>query len=469
MFLSLYITFTAFFENIVFNLKYDETKVSLQINSDHVLQFKNSKTNHEQKFTTININLSNVNINFSNMSTIKSLDEQINIFNMGTLTDYDMLKELNKLIKDSVSVFHENNLTYWIGSGTLLGAIRDKGSVPWDDDADLGLMDYDMDKFIGLQEQFQEKNIEFVQIHGFYKLYRKNGTVIKMKYKFKYPFVDVFIYKLEGEFIYTKNLKKNKLFKSGLFKFDFFKYHELFPVRLYQYEDFECYGPNNPFRYLNKRYKNWKNIGKVNRHIRKKVAYTMQNFPIHYYNPNISKPYLWLVKHSTSSENEIVIKNYLNSSFEVTRLDKYNLLRLMPEIESINVSKRLEYQLISIMFLYKYGGIFVDSSSVDLQKKLNFLFYAISKLAKYEFIGIGCDSNNDCTKPSSYIMVSRPRRILMENVLRRLIIASNQDSGSNKSNQLNLVELILWEEIFYLKKKYNYDYFHYYLTKYKAT
>ena len=135
----------------------------------------------------------------------------------------------------------------------------------------------------------------------------------------------------------------------------------------------------------------------------------------------------------------------------------------MPELESINVSQRLKFQLISVMFLYKYGGCFVDSSSVYLQKKLNFLFYAINKLRKYEFIGIGCDTSNDCTKPTSTIMVSRPKRILMENVLRRLIIASNQDSNSSKS--INLVEPILWQEILYLKRTYNYDYLHYYRAK----
>lgn len=46
--------------------------------------------------------------------------------------------ELN-MVKDIVKIFDKNNIFYVICSGTLLGAIRHKGFIPWDDDVDIML------------------------------------------------------------------------------------------------------------------------------------------------------------------------------------------------------------------------------------------------------------------------------------------------------------------------------------------
>ena len=43
-------------------------------------------------------------------------------------------------------VCKEHNLRYYIMAGTMLGAIRHKGFIPWDDDLDIGMprADYDL-------------------------------------------------------------------------------------------------------------------------------------------------------------------------------------------------------------------------------------------------------------------------------------------------------------------------------------
>lgn len=61
----------------------------------------------------------------------------------------DLMAELDRVCK-------ENNLTYIAGAGTLLGAVRHKGFIPWDDDMDFYMLRKDYDRLIRIKGAFKK-------------------------------------------------------------------------------------------------------------------------------------------------------------------------------------------------------------------------------------------------------------------------------------------------------------------------
>mgnify|MGYP000941169241 CR=1 FL=1 len=65
------------------------------------------------------------------------------------MSSTDLLHQVDlEIVKEVVKICDNHGLTYYMLGGTMLGAIRHKGFIPWDDDIDLGIPRQDYEKFL---------------------------------------------------------------------------------------------------------------------------------------------------------------------------------------------------------------------------------------------------------------------------------------------------------------------------------
>ena len=85
-----------------------------------------------------------------------------------------------EILDEFVRICKKNNLDYWLVGGTLLGAVRHKGFIPWDDDIDIGMPRQDYEKFIEIAPKELDKNY-FIHYFNNDRDYYLNFLKVKKK------------------------------------------------------------------------------------------------------------------------------------------------------------------------------------------------------------------------------------------------------------------------------------------------
>ncbi|MCI8550025.1 MAG: LicD family protein [Lachnospiraceae bacterium] len=133
------------------------------------------------------------------------------------LIQLEMLAEVDRICKKC-------GIKYNIIAGTLLGAVRHKGYIPWDDDADVALLREDYEKFRKVCRAELDKSRFYYQDYrntkgyrwGYGKIRRKN-TLFLREYQEDMPyeqgiFIDVFPLDSVPDHYFLRSLKNFECF-----------------------------------------------------------------------------------------------------------------------------------------------------------------------------------------------------------------------------------------------------------------
>ena len=117
---------------------------------------------------------------------MKLKKEDIVVLDDDRLREYQM--QLLNIAKDVIEVFDANGIEYSLSGGSILGAIRHQGFIPWDDDIDINITRSGYNKllkifkgelgkkyYIQTPEKYPELGLMVTQI-------RKKGTIARRKY-----------------------------------------------------------------------------------------------------------------------------------------------------------------------------------------------------------------------------------------------------------------------------------------------
>lgn len=220
------------------------------------------------------------------------------------------------MAKAAADILDRHNIKYFITFGTLLGAVRHSGFIPWDDDIDLFLFDDEYEEAISYLEQempddtvVHNQNTDPIYWAAWSKIRDVNSRTYTSKYPddnaYKYTGVNVDLYRLKrvargGIELYRKKENIEFLIRkhaSGILKEEDFhtkmsqlkaqyeaeiertrnldmqdevfsfvilireiEIHDILPLRKYRFEDWEFWGPNHPETILRQSYGDYMRI-----------------------------------------------------------------------------------------------------------------------------------------------------------------------------------------------------------------
>ncbi|XP_021344491.1 uncharacterized protein LOC110444437 [Mizuhopecten yessoensis] len=132
------------------------------------------------------------------------------------LTDSDLDKLLRTLEKFD-KLMTENNITYILEGGTLLGSYRHHGPIPWDDDVDVMVNASDRGRLAELLPKMKPDFEFFTPVNYAWKFYDAKSKHLPYK-PFRWPYVDIFFWSNNETHMYHEIHVRRPQFTAPTYK-----------------------------------------------------------------------------------------------------------------------------------------------------------------------------------------------------------------------------------------------------------